>query len=347
MRVPRLGEGKVFFKRIGRKLGSLRRGLVRVRERFFVFSPIAAPGPLGATLNRWALPSQIRRAAQKAGMRTPLLWVACPPGAEVVERLPHAGLVYQRTDRYEAFGGVEPDRISRYDRFLKKAADLTVFCSRALKDEEAAACREAAYVDHGVDFERFESAGAGTGAEPADVASLPRPRIGFVGGIDRHTFDPELFIEVARKCPDMSFVLVGGCSLPEGWCPLPNVSLLGRRDYSEVAAYMAACDALIMPWNASDWIRACNPVKLKEYLAVGRPVISTPFDELHAYFGLVRIARDAGEFANAIREAIAGVTDVEAGRDRVRHQTWTAKAEAVRQALACRGVRMMAGPQGT
>jgi hypothetical protein len=140
--------------------------------------------------------------------------------------------------------------------------------------------------------------------------------------------------------------MVGACSLPEGWCGLPNVYLLGRRDYTEVAAYMAACDVLIMPWNSGEWIRACNPVKLKEYLAVGRPVVSTPFDELAAYGGLVRVARDAGSFAVAIRASLhevqEGRHDPEPGRARVREQTWAAKAGAVVDLLERRGVQLRA-----
>jgi len=328
MRVPRLGEGRVFIKRVRRKLKSLRMGLVCVRKNFYVFSPAAAPGRLGAAFTRRALPAQIRRAARKAGIRKPLLWVACPPGAEIIDHIPHCCLVYQRTDRYEAFTGVDPARIGGYDRVLKDRADMTVFCARSLYNDEGPACRRAAYIDHGVDFGPFVAAGDGAVPEPADLADIPRPRIGFVGGIDRHTFDPDLFVDVAKRCSDLRFVLVGGCSLPEGWCPLPNVALLGRRDYSEVAAYMAACDVLIMPWNSSDWIKACNPVKLKEYLAVGRPVVSTPFDELAAYGDLVRVASDAAGFAAAVRESLASGHDPHPGRHRVQAQTWTAKANA-------------------
>src|SRR5690606_25451344 len=107
---------------------------------------------------------------------------------------------------------------------------------------------------------------------------------------DEATFDPPLFGAVAKALPDVHFVLVGDCTIDADWQRLPNVSLLGRRPYEEVPAYMAACDVLIMPWNRSEWIRACNPVKLKEYLAVGRPVVSTSFAELARYEGYVEVA---------------------------------------------------------
>lgn len=341
MRVPRIGEGAMFLKRIGRKLRSLRRGLVKVRENFFVASPVVAPAGLGAGLNRAALAAQVRAFARRAGIRRPLVWVACPPGADVLERLRPVGVVYQRTDRFEAFSGVNRERIKRLDTFLKERADLTLFCSSWLMGEEEGECRSAAFIDHGCDYEAFAAAGAGGDPEPADVAEIPRPRVGFVGGIDAHTFDPPLLVEVARLIPGAQFVLVGGCSLPPDWVNLPNVHLLGRKPYEEVPGYMAAADVLIMPWNSSDWIRACNPVKLKEYLAVGRPVVSTPFPELSRYEGLVAVASDAAAFSDAIRRALDAPGDPLARRRRVEEETWAAKGRAALAALSARGFQPM------
>ena len=140
-------------------------------------------------------------------------------------------------------------------------------------------------------------------------------------------------------------MLVGACSLPAGWADVPNVHLLGQKDYGEVPQYMAACDVLIMPWNRSEWIQACNPVKLKEYLAVGRPIVTTSFPELARYEGYVRRAETAESFAAAVREALAGGVDAERLRARVREETWDAKAERVLAELAARGVRPAEPPQ--
>lgn len=334
MRVPRVGEGRMFWKRVARKFRSLRRGLVEVRPNFAVFSPLAAPGKLGRMITSAALPGQVRRAARRIGIRRPLVWVACPPGAAYVDRLGAVGVVYQRTDRYEAFTGVNPDEIRSFDQDMKRRAALTVFCSRSLMLEERDQCARAMFIDHGVDFDRFAAAGLDRGSEPEDVRSIPRPRIGFIGGIDAHTFDPPLFVEIARRMPDAQFVVVGACSLPEGWCPHPNVHLLGQRPYESVAAYMAACDVLIMPWNSSPWIRACNPVKMKEYLAVGRPVVSTPFDELAHYRGFITEAQGAEAFVAAIRAALENPGDAAQRRLRVERETWKAKGDSALETLA-------------
>ncbi len=343
MRVPAVREGAMFRRRIARKLRSLRRGLVTVRPNFSVLTAAALPGPAGALARRYVLPWQVRHAARQLRIERPLVWVAVPTAADALDHLPVAALVYQRTDRFESFTRADAAQIAALDGRMKRHADLTLFCSRLLHEEERAACRAAAFVDHGVDFEAFAAAGAGLVPGPHEAAALPRPRAGFIGSIDEHTFDADLFHSVAERLPRVHFVLVGESTLADGRCRLPNVSMLGKRPYEEVAAYMAACDVLIMPWNRSPWIQACNPVKLKEYLAVGRPVVTSPFRELDSYPGLVRVASGEEDFAAQLEQALGDPGDPLPRRERVRRETWTAKAERVLAELAERGVEPPGG----
>lgn len=337
MRFPAPTEGRMFFKRIGRKLASLARGHVLVGDKMSVMSAPTIPTRLGVSLTRRLLVRAVRRAARERGITRPLIWVACPTAASIIDELDPAAVVYQRTDRYERFPGVDEARVSAQDSWLKSRADLTVFCSSFLHLTEAESCRRATVIDHGVDLARFAAAGDRVDApEPEGFAGMPRPRVGFIGGIDSHTFDSDLFCGVAKQLPGMQFAMIGACSLPDGWCAdLPNVSLLGQRPFEDVADCMAACDVLIMPWRRSEWIRGCNPVKLKEYLAVGRPIISTPFPELDRYQGNVRMAETADEFAEAIRAALTHDPRVnEAGRKRVTNASWNVRAESALAALA-------------
>ncbi|MCZ6835880.1 MAG: glycosyltransferase [Planctomycetota bacterium] len=333
MRMPSAREGRMFMRRMMRKLKSLRRGMVRIRENFAVLSPFTVPGGIGQTLSGWMLAPQVRRASRALGIHRPLVWVACPPAAIAVNALDPIGVVYQRTDRHECYSKHTHDMITRCDQWLKARADMTVFCSRVLQELEDEQCRQSCLIDHGVDFQRFAEAGLSKNPIPEDVRSIPGPRVGFIGGIDAHTFDPELFNDVAMRLPDVQFVLVGACSLPEGWCALPNVTQLGRKPYEQVADYMAACDVLIMPWNKSQWIEACNPVKLKEYLAVGRPIVSTDFPELRRYQKHVRIATNADEFACAIKEAIRETSECRKGRALVRNETWNRQSDTMLREL--------------
>jgi glycosyltransferase involved in cell wall biosynthesis len=338
MRVPAVSEGAIFRRRIARKLRSLCRGLVTVRPNFSVLTAAALPGPAGALARRHVLPWQVRRAARRLGIKRPLVWVAVPTAADALDRVPAVALVYQRTDRFETFTRVDAAHIAALDGKLKLQADLTLFCSRLLYEQERAACRAAAFVDHGVDFEVFAAAGEGLVPEPPEAAALPRPRAGFVGSMEEHTFDADLLRSVAERLPGVHFVLVGESTLADGRSGLPNVSMLGKRPFEQVAAYMAACDVLIMPWNRSPWIQACNPVKLKEYLAVGRPVVTSPFRELDSYPGLVHVASGEEDFTAQLEQALDDPGDPLPRRERVRGETWTAKAERVLAELAERGV---------
>ncbi|MCA9295024.1 MAG: glycosyltransferase, partial [Phycisphaerales bacterium] len=338
MRTPRPREGGMFIRRITRKLRSMNRGCVTIDDGFHVISPFAAPGQAGLRATAPILARQVRAAAKSLGMTRPLVWITVPTAAEVLHRIPHVGVVYQRTDRYEFFPDVDRERIERNDAWLKARADATVFCASVLHAEEQDECRFAALIDHGLDEQRFLTASE-TAADPDDVRSIPHPRVGFIGGVDSHTFDPELFDTVARSLPDVHFVLVGSCSLPAGWCVEPNVHLLGQRPYEDVHAYMAACDVLIMPWRQGPWIEACLPVKLKEYLAVGRPVVSTPFPELRRFESLVSVARSAESFAAAITAAIDEPGDAEERQAAVRGQSWSVKAQKLLNMLADRGLR--------
>ena len=337
IRIPAVREGAMFLKRVSRKLDSFRRGFVRIDPRFAVVSPIFVPAFGGSAISRTVLAPQVRAAARRMGITRPLVWVTCPPAADVLPYLPVAALVYQRTDRWESYPEADPQRILAYHATLSKRADLTLFCSTLLMREEGPACRRPVYVDHGVDIDRFARA-AEAGSEPPDMAGIPSPRAGFVGGIDASTFDPDLFDRVVGLLPEVHFVLVGACSLSRSW-QHANVWMLGQKPYETVASYMAACDVLLMPWNRSDWIRACNPIKLKEYLAVGRPIVSTPFVELEQYQGLVSVAEDAEAFARAIEAALAHPGDAGPRRDRVRGHTWQDKAAAVLDLLGRSGIR--------
>jgi len=337
LRVPRPSEGAMFARRILRKLRSWSRGFRPVGDRLAVLSPVSVPGRLGGVLSRSLLLRQVSRAARRMGIRRPLLWVECLPAAEIAEALRPAAVVYQRTDRLEDFPGADRTRLSDCDRRLKALADVTLFVSRHLYERERSSCRSACLVDHGVDLDLFENA-ARSGRVPGDVLGIPAPRVGFVGGIDDHTFDSELFDRVARSLPDLSFVIVGACTVSHPWTRLPNVHLLGRRPYAEVPYYMAACDVLLMPWKQNAWIEACNPVKLKEYLAAGKPVVSTPFPVLAEVDGGVLVARDPERFALAIRDALRDPHDPEALRGRVRGASWDSRLETVLRDLAARDV---------
>ncbi|MCB9913682.1 MAG: glycosyltransferase [Planctomycetes bacterium] len=184
-------------------------------------------------------------------------------------------------------------------------------------------------VRNGVDDVGFQR--AAQGPRPAD---LPRghPLVGFVGAL-YEWLDWELVRAVARACPEVDFAFVGpraGEAAGEPAPGLANVRLLGPRPYADVPRYVAAFDACWVPFRVDRVGRAANPVKLYEYLALGKPACSTPVADLNSFEGLVSAAEGAEAMTQALRAALAeGAARATERRAFAARNGWSARAAEV------------------
>jgi glycosyltransferase involved in cell wall biosynthesis len=181
-----------------------------------------------------------------------------------------------------------------------------------------------------VDFEHFASA-AGIPAQqiPEDVRDLPRPVLGYFGLISEYV-DLELIAAVARRRPEWSFVFVGSARCDaRALDGLDNVHLLGGKPYEELPRYCRAFDVGLIPFRMNQLTRAVNPIKLREYLAAGLPVVSTPLPEVLCYNPAVQTAETPDRFVYACAQALTmtGNGDAAARRAMVRDESWRARVE--------------------
>lgn len=332
------GGGASLSHKLIRKLKSILSGLKKTDAGFWVYSPLTLPIhhiSCARWLNKIILSRQIYRVAHKLGIDNPIVWVACPAACEIAIKMKKSFLVYQRTDRFEEYPNVDGNIIKTYDQKLKNSADITIFVNQILYDEEIDQCRKALYLDHGVDYEIFSSAGQYPD-KPDDMPDIPKPIVGFFGGIDEHTSDIALIEEVVDLLPEMSFVFVGKVSAEvSGLRGKKNVWLLGQKPYEQIPHYGKYFDVAIMPWKQNRWIRACNPIKLKEYLALGKPIVSTPFAELAKYHDVVYEAKTSEEFAESIKRAIEEDNEdqIAIRKQKVEKASWDSKAAILVQEL--------------
>ena len=333
-----IGHGGKFIQRFARKAKSIFTGLRKTDEEFWVYSPFSLP----VQHIRWAKPinelllrPQIRYAKRRIGMEVPVVWVACPPACDMAMKMKKTALVYQRTDRFEDFPGVNVEIVKRFDRRLKARADLTIFVNRKLYEEESDQCRNAFYLDHGVDFDMFASPSENAGG-PSELAGVPRPIIGFIGSIDDCNPDIDFLGKVADLMPKMTFVIIGreqmDCSALRA---RKNVLMLGQKPYELVPEYGKKFDVALLPLRQSRWADAVNPLKLKEYLAMGKPVVSTPFPQLRQYLDVVYEAKTPETFAASIQRAISENSPelINKRREKVKDSSWDSKAELVLKKL--------------
>ena len=162
------------------------------------------------------------------------------------------------------------------------------------------------------DFDHFKSALDPETHVPDDINALARPIIGFVGAISSYKLDFDLIASLAQRHPKWSFVFIGevgeGDPLTDAslLANLPNVHVLGGRPYASLPGYLKAVDVAILPCIINDYTRSMFPMKFFEYLASGRPVVSTRVPALSAYGHVAALCCDPTEFAKAIKAALAG-----------------------------------------
>lgn len=333
MRMPTRGTTSAPLVRIRRKVRSALRGLRRPvadLPSFHVFTPLFLPvygdGP-AARINQALVLIQVRAAAWWLGIHRPALIVTLPTAWPVARRMGRARTVAYRSDRYSALPEADGSMVAALEADLMGAADVTLFASSALMAEEEHLARRSVLLTHGIDLEQFPPA-SDLRPHPR-LDGLPRPRIGYVGMIDDYTVDRALLERVANDHPEAMVVLAGPVDSDlTALLAIENVEHIGVLPFDEVPAVLAGLDVLLMPWQQNEWIRHCNPIKLKEYLAVGQPVVSTDFPEVQRFADVVAIAADAGEFSHLVGEAMAGRSSAspQQRRHAVSKETWDVQA---------------------
>ena len=331
LRRPRLGLADL--KRAGQKLRAALFGrpagdpvaAEAVPPGLSVVAPLALPwpgNPLAGRINRWLVGRRVRRVMADRGIVRPVLWASLPTAVDLLGAFGERATIYYCGDDFAHLAGVDHGPVTRLETRLAARADRILAASPPLAAKFPAA--KTLLLPHGADIALF--------ATPAPRApDLPDgPVAGFYGSLSAW-LDQDLLAEAARRLPHWTFLVIGEARVPvERLRAQPNIRLLGPRPHAALPGYAQHWEASLLPFLDNAQIRASNPLKLREYLATGQPVVSTAFPALDAYAGLVAIAADAAGFADAIEQAPreSAVLRTER-RERVRSETWEARAAQV------------------
>ena len=186
-------------------------------------------------------------------------------------------------------------------------------------------------VPNAVDFDQFRTAAKPDWVPPQDMLSLKRPILGYAGEI-AEWFDSELVHDLAAQNPGWSIVLIGRIHVDiSGILKLPNVHYLGLKNYADIPSYMSQFDVCLLPFKISALTNAVNPIKFYEYLAMGKPVVSTPIREVQYYRDIVEIA-ERSEFSAAVKRALETSGDQERTARRLKiaeNNTWDKRIEEI------------------
>lgn len=324
--------------RIKRKLKSYAKLARTTEEGITVVSPAVVPffGSAAATAtNRRLLTAQITSLAKRRGLTKPILWIAIPTAVEVVGRMNESLMIYHVSDKYDANTmdhATDPAFIRKLHERAIDAADLVFYSSRKLLDEATAGLEKSHLLEQAVDFDHWSRLSSGDLKIADAVAQIPQPRIGYFGAIEPWLIDQELIKRASRERPDWNWIFIGNKSRGLEIEDLPNVHFLPPVTYDELPRYAAGFDVCVLPWNTEvPFTSYGSAIKVREYLASGKPVVISPLPEYEPMREVLRIGRSREQFLELVDEALReqGTELAQRRQSAVREGTWDARAEWV------------------
>src|SRR5438552_5301766 len=331
-------KSKDLAPRITRKLKSYAKLARTTEEGITVVSPAVVPffgSGVATAVNRKLLVSQISGLARRRRLINPILWIAIPTAVEVVGRLHESLVIYHVSDKYDANTmdhATDPALIRKLHERAIEAADLVFYSSRKLLAEAERGLEKSHLLEQAVDFDHWSKVSGGDIRVAEAVARIPQPRIGYFGAIEPWLIDQELIKEASQKRPSWNWIFIGNKSRGLEIETLPNVHFLPPVTYQDLPAYAAGFDVCVLPWNTEvPFTSYGSAIKVREYLASGKPVVISPLPEYESMSGVLRIARGRNDFIRLVEEALQerGTEMARARQEAVRRGTWDARAEWV------------------
>ncbi|MGH7437656.1 MAG: glycosyltransferase [Polyangiaceae bacterium] len=324
------------------KLRAFAEPVKEVERNLFVLNPLAIPAyglPWMRAVNRQLLRWQILGAMRRLGFGRPINWVFTPTASVVAGSLNEDLLVYYCVDEFTAFSDAGTRSMVELEEQLLHKADLVVVSAKRLLDSKSARNPRTVLVRHGVDYDHFRKALLPETEIPGEIAKLPRPIIGYFGLMAADWISVDLLEHVARSFPGGSLVLLGKVTTDlSRLTALPNVHLLGRKPFADLPAYSKGFDVAILPFPISEVTLNANPLKVREYLAAGLPVVSTKIPEVEV-LGLARIAETHEDFVRGIQAALEDPGPKAQRSDAMKKESWAGRVEEIRGHVAALGRR--------
>jgi glycosyltransferase involved in cell wall biosynthesis len=273
-----------------------------------VIEPLINRGESASSLiraiNRLILLAAVHEAMARMDMGPRILWFYSPLNEYLAGSLDELMTVYDIQDEYAGFLG-QPKHVRTQERRLLEKADLVFTGTYALYEDKRIYNPNIHFVPCGVDVAHFGQARSAKSSPPEDIKHIAHPIVGYFGRICAR-MDTELLATMAASHPEWSIVLIGEVIEAEFDLETrPNIVLLGQKSYSDLPQYVQAFDVCTIPFRLNELTLKVNPTKLLEYMAAGKPVVSTAIPDMVRFYGnVIGIGRNTGEFISAVESAL-------------------------------------------
>ncbi len=299
--------------RIGGRLWNWFRGVRRVSDNLYVYSPLIIPlhgSKRVRRLNYWILRTSLARIARKHGFRDPILWTFLPTSSDLVGHLGESRSIYHCVDEYGANPGVPSRVIQEMERKVLGGVDYVFTTSKSLYEGKRKYNANTHYLPNVADADHFRKASLDETEVPEEIRKLPGPVIGFVGALSDYKIDFLLLLHLARAHPEWSIALIGPVwpgvkkREVEELGKMENVHFFGARPYGELPGVLKGFDVCIIPFEVNETTVNVFPMKFHEYLATGKPVVVSDLPSIAEFREHCRMASDPESFARAVEEAL-------------------------------------------
>ncbi|MCB9207170.1 MAG: glycosyltransferase [Ignavibacteriales bacterium] len=328
-RFPSISK-KGFSKRIIRKLKSYTKFLKKVDDNFYVYTPFLIPKFSKGFLqivNLFLLKFQVSILKIFLSLKKPLFFITTPMFGDAL-KISHSKSIYYYSDKYTSYRELSAENkkyMENLDKQLYQNADLICCASKNIyNDIKKLTVQPVIYIPHVVNFKYFNDA-LGDKYIPKDIIDISKPIVGYYGTLTKST-DWEIIEYCVKERPNYNYVLIGRDEVNyEGLKNLKNIIFLGKKDFKEIPHYGKMFDVCISPFIQEEWIQNSSPLKIKEYLSLEKPVVSTYIEEVQKlYSQIVYIAKDKFEFLNYIDLNIKkpNKEKIELGKELVKLESW-------------------------
>ncbi len=345
MRTPSVSSSDL--RRIVTKLRSFLRGLERINENLYVYTPIVLPLPSSSwarRINSFILKVSLWYYRKQLGMKAFQLWTFVPTMVDLAGTIGEKTVIYYCVDEWSKFSFMDSAAMREMEIRLMQKADTVFVTADHLYRDKVRYNKNTYLVEHGVDHKHFSQARSAAMPDPADICNIKRPILGFFGLI-HEWIDLDLIEHIAHAKPEWSIVMIGKYSIDISRLQhRKNVHFLGQKPYESLPAYCRMFDVGLIPFVINELTINVNPIKLREYLSAGMPVVSTPLPEVEKYQDIVQIAATYDEFIAGIETVLAN--DSNAARERrslrMASETWDSKVDYISQCIETQQMERMA-----
>lgn len=331
------------------KPNQLTGNMILVRPMIFIHDQIAKYFILFSVINRRMIKKQLKKYVPSEDLL--VTYIIKPDQYDYLKIFDKEISVYECYAEAAKFPGI--NRLSariirRFEAKTSKLADIILTVSQELYRRRKKINRETHYLPWAAEYKHFSS--EATSCKCVDLLEQKRPRVGFIGNI-WGIFEVDLVRHIAEKLPDCSIILIGELSrmLPFGFaqkfrllCSINNIHWLGYKEHRILPGYLRHFDVCIMPYKIDDWTLTCSPSKFYQYLAQGKPIISTPLPEVMKFKDndIVRIAFSYDEFVAEVKNALIESPDENKMNKRKRvakNNSWDNRADKMIQIIKTYG----------